>query len=55
MSVAGIVGTNEGKLLSNYFTGYIGQGAISAGIVYYTANDAYAYNNYMAGVVVLKK
>ncbi len=49
--IGGIVHTNNdgGKLLSNYFTGYINNPG-SAGIVA-KFNGGYAYNNYMAGVI----
>jgi len=50
--LGGIVHTNNGKLLSNYFTGYIGTSSKSAGVVVTSNGDnSYAYNNYMAGVV----
>lgn len=51
--LAGIVHTNRstGKLLSNYFTGYIETGSKAAGILVAKASGMFAYNNYMAGVI----
>ncbi len=46
-AIGGIAHTNEGKLWSNYFTGYIG--ATGAGIT--VNNTGFIYNNYMSGVV----
>jgi len=47
--IGGIVHTNNGKLLSNYFTGYIN--STGAGIVYASGDGSYAYNNYMGGII----
>ena len=53
-SVGGIVHTNCGKLLSNYFTGYI-KSSTAAGILVTniagSSFDPFIYNNYMAGVI----
>ena len=48
--LAGIVFQNNGKLVNNYFTGYINNSKTAAGIVVQPL-DGYIYNNYMAGVV----
>ncbi|MBR4998335.1 MAG: hypothetical protein IKY10_00500, partial [Clostridia bacterium] len=50
--IGGIVYTNRGKLLSNYFTGYI-NASTAAGIVVYNdpTEKTFVYNNYMAGVI----
>lgn len=52
VETAGIVHTNIGKLLSNYFTGYISteENKHIAGITVY-CEPGYIYNNYMAGVI----
>lgn len=51
MQLGGIVHTNGGKLLSNYFTGYV-EGAEAAGILHTNdGTNGYVYNNYMAGVI----
>lgn len=51
-NVGGIVYQNDGKMLSNYFTGYIESSGKSAGM-FVIGNDGniYVYNNYMAGVI----
>ena len=54
--ISGITYNNDGKLLSNYFTGYIGKGDEShantaAGIIYELGTDSYTYNCYVAGVI----
>lgn len=49
VGVGGIVETNNGTLISNYFTGYICSTDPSAGIL--LNNAGYVYNNYMAGVI----
>lgn len=56
--LGGIVHTNEDKLLSNYFTGYIRSEAdinLAGIVVKFSGLNNYAYNNYMAGVVVGSK
>ena len=53
--IGGIVHTNGGKLLSNYFTGYINAGNSSAAGIIFSFDedlDNFVYNNYMAGVIV---
>ena len=55
--ISGITYYNEGKLLSDYFTGYIANGANeaqkAAGIIseLIEGTDSYTYNCYMAGVI----
>ncbi|MBO5955100.1 MAG: hypothetical protein J6Q13_03975, partial [Clostridia bacterium] len=49
-TVGGIVQMNNGKLLSNYFTGYINSSS-AAGVVHTSGDNNFAYNNYMAGVI----
>ena len=52
--LAGITFTNSGKLLSNYFTGYLNSSIVGAAGIFVAvdgADSGYAYNNYMGGVV----
>lgn len=55
--VAGIAYYNVGKMLSNYFTGYINSTAGGAGMYITTESDdaGYLYNNYMGGVITVKR
>lgn len=50
---AGIAWSNFGKILSSYFTGYIGNtsSTAAAGIAGEIGDNSYIYNCYMAGVV----
>jgi len=52
INIGGIVHTNGGKLLSNYFTGYINSTGAAAGIMFAVDGSSnYAFNNYMGGVI----
>jgi len=52
VEIGGITHTNNAKLLSNYFTGYIesDEEVTAAGILHNTGGG-YVFNNYMAGVI----
>lgn len=55
VDTSGIVYMNAGKMMSNYFTGYIEAvdgGVFTAGVIgEFDGSNYYVYNNYMAGVI----